>query len=258
MSAPLPRPLARLGVVVLALLTALAAAVATAGVASAHVSVSSADAAPGGFGKLTFRVPNESDTASTVALRISIPEEAAMASLRYEAEPGWTVTMTTSDLQTPLESHGEQVTSYVSVVEFRAADGGGIRPGEFAEFSLSGGPIPDVDQVAFPTVQTYSDGTEAAWIEPTVDGQPEPERPAPVLALAGGSTGSGGEEPASAGAAEPASGDTATDPAASTEAAGDGGSSTGTVALVLSIVALLLGLGGVALGWRAGRRTVSS
>ncbi|MGY1623100.1 YcnI family protein [Geodermatophilus sp. SYSU D00965] len=258
MSAPLPRPLARLGVVVLALLTALAAAVATAGVASAHVSVSSADAAPGGFGKLTFRVPNESDTASTVALRISIPEEAAMASLRYEAEPGWTVTMTTSDLQTPLESHGEQVTSYVSVVEFRAAEGGGIRPGEFAEFSLSGGPIPDVDQVAFPTVQTYSDGTEAAWIEPTVEGQPEPERPAPVLALAGGSTGSSGEEPASAGAAEPASGDTATEAAASTEAAGDGGSSTGTVALLLSIVALLLGLGGVALGWRAGRRTVSS
>ncbi|MGY1640153.1 YcnI family protein [Geodermatophilus sp. SYSU D00703] len=259
MSTSLPRPLARLGVVVLALLTALAAAVATAGVASAHVSVSSSDAAPGGFGKLTFRVPNESDTASTVALRISIPEEAAMASLRYEAEPGWTVTMTRSDLETPLENHGEQVTSYVSVVEFRAADGGGIRPGEFAEFALSGGPIPDVEQVSFPTVQTYSDGTEAAWIEPTVDGQPEPERPAPVLALAGGSTGSSGaEEPAGDGAAEPASSDTATDPASSTEAAADEGSSTGTVALVLSVVALLLGIGGVVLGMRAGRRTVSS
>jgi periplasmic copper chaperone A len=260
-STSLPRPLARLGVVVLAVLTALAAAVATAGVASAHVTVSSADAAPGGFGKLTFRVPNESDTASTVALRISIPEEAAMASLRYEAEPGWTVTTTTSNLQTPLESHGEQVTSYVSVVEFRAEDGGGIRPGEFAEFALSGGPIPDVEQVGFPTVQTYSDGTEAAWIEPTVEGQAEPERPAPVLTLAGGSTGStgsGAEEPASDGAAEPASGDTATDTASSAEAAGDEGSNTGTVALVLSVVALLLGIGGVALGWRAGRRTVSS
>jgi uncharacterized protein YcnI len=257
-SAPPPRPLARLGVVVLALLTALAAAVATAAVASAHVTVSSADAAPGGFGKLTFRVPNESDTASTVALRISIPEEAAMASLRYEAEPGWTVTTTTSDLQTPLESHGEQVTSYVSVVEFRAADGGGIRPGEFAEFALSGGPFPDAEQVSFPTVQTYSDGTEAAWIEPTVEGQPEPERPAPALTLAGGATGSSGEEPAGDGAAEPASGDTSASSAASSAEAADGGSSTGTVALVLSVVAVLLGLGGVALGWRAGRRTVSS
>jgi periplasmic copper chaperone A len=248
-STSLPRPLLRLGVVVLALLAALTAAVAGAGVASAHVSVSSADAAPGGYGKLTFRVPNESDTASTVALRISIPEEAAMASLRAQPVPGWTTTMTTSDLKTPLDNHGEQVTSYVSVVEFRAEDGGGIRPGEFQEFSLSGGPVPDTDQLAFPTVQTYSDGSETAWIEPTVEGQAEPEHPAPVLTLAGGSTGS---------AAGQAGSDTATDPASSTGAAGNEGSPTATVALVLSIVALLLGLGGVVLGLRAGRRTVSS
>ncbi|MFW3172289.1 YcnI family protein [Geodermatophilus sp. CPCC 206100] len=260
MSSTLPRPLARLGVLVLALLTALAAAVALASSASAHVTVSSGDAAPGGFGKLTFRVPNESDTASTVALRVSIPEEAAMASLRYEAEPGWTVTMTTTDLQTPLENHGEQVTSYVSVVEFRAADGGGIRPGEFAEFALSGGPFPEVDQVTFPTVQTYSDGTEAAWIEPTVEGQAEPERPAPVLTLGGGTSGSdGAAEPADGASGDTVSSDTTqTDTAASATESADAGSSTGTVALVLSIVAVLLGLGGVALGWRAGRRTVGT
>ncbi|MGY1636246.1 YcnI family protein [Geodermatophilus sp. SYSU D00742] len=247
MSTTLPRPIARLGVVAVAVLVALAAAVAGAGTASAHVTVSSADGAPGGFGKLVFRVPNESDTASTVALRISIPEEAAMASLRTQPLPGWTVTLTRSDLATPLENHGQQVTSYVSVVEFRAADGVGIRPGEFQEFALSGGPFPEADAVSFPAVQTYSDGTESAWIEPTVDGQPEPQRPAPVLTLAASST-SGGH----------AADQVATDTAASTEAAGDEGSGTGTVALVLSVVALLLGIGGVVLGWRAGRRTVSS
>jgi periplasmic copper chaperone A len=256
-----PHPVARVVVLLAALLTALAASVVAATGASAHVTVASQDASPGGYGKLTFRVPNESDAASTVGLRIQLPTDTPLTSVRAQPVPGWTVTMTTSDLQTPLESHGEQVTSYVSVVEFRAEDGGGIRPGEFAEFALSGGPIPDVEQVGFPTVQTYSDGTEAAWIEPTVEGQAEPERPAPVLTLAGGSTGStgsGAEEPASDGAAEPASGDTATDTASSAEAAGDEGSNTGTVALVLSVVALLLGIGGVALGWRAGRRTVSS
>jgi uncharacterized protein YcnI len=244
-STPLPRPVARLGVVVLAVLVALAAALAGAGAASAHVTVSSADGAPGGFGKLVFRVPNESDSASTVALRISIPEEAAMASLRTQPLPGWTVTTTRADLATPLDNHGQQVTSYVSVVEFRAADGGGIRPGEFQEFALSGGPFPEADALSFPAVQTYSDGTEAAWIEPTVDGQAEPNRPAPVLTLTGSPAGHGADE-------------ASTDTASSTEAAGDEGSDTGTVALVLSIVALLLGLGGVALGWRAGRRTVSS
>ena len=250
MSFPLPRPLARLGVVVLALLTALAAALAGAGAAAAHVSVSSTDAAAGGYGKLTFRVPNESDTASTVALRIAVPEESALASLRAQPVPGWTVTMTTSDLQTPLESHGEQVTSYVSVVEFRAADGGGIRPGEFQEFALSGGPFPDSDQLSFPAVQTYSDGTEAAWIEPTVAGQAEPERPAPVLTLTA---------PAAAG--HDAAGTTATTTATDTAAAtttGHGDAGPGALALFVAILALLTGLAGVVLGWRAGRRTVSS
>ena len=256
MSFPLPRPLARLGVVVLALLTALAAALAGAGAAAAHVSVSSTDAAAGGYGKLTFRVPNESDTASTVALRIAVPEESALASLRAQPVPGWTVTMTTSDLQTPLESHGEQVTSYVSVVEFRAADGGGIRPGEFQEFALSGGPFPDSDQLSFPAVQTYSDGTEAAWIEPTVEGQPEPQRPAPVLTLTAPADAAHG-----AAATTPAT--TATDTAATDiAAAGTTTSHTdpgpGALALFVAILALLTGLAGVVLGWRAGRRTVSS
>ena len=251
MSSSLPRPLARLGVVVVALLTALAAALAGAGAAAAHVSVSSTDAAAGGFGKLTFRVPNESDTASTVALRISVPEESAMASLRVQPVPGWTVTTTTSDLRTPLESHGEQVTSYVSVVEFRAADGGGIRPGEFQEFALSGGPFPDSGQLSFPAVQTYSDGTEAAWIEPTVEGQPEPQRPAPVLTLTAPADGAHG-----AAATTPAT--TATDTAAAGTTTSHTDPGPGALALFVAILALMTGLAGVVLGWRAGRRTVSS
>jgi periplasmic copper chaperone A len=252
-SSSLPRPLGRLGVVVLALLTALAAALAGAGAASAHVGVSSTDAAAGGFGKLTFRVPNESDTASTVALRISIPEESAMASLRAQPVPGWTVGTTTSDLATPLESHGEQVTRYVSVVEFHAADGGGIRPGEFQEFALSGGPFPEADQLSFRTVQTYGDGTESAWIEPTVEGQAEPEHPAPVLPLTEATTGTA--TTAAADTTHDATG-TATDTAAASTGHGD--TSPGALALFLSIVALFTGVAGVVLGWRAGRRTVSS
>lgn len=237
----LPRPLARLAVLALAVVTALAA---SAGTAAAHVTVSSQDAAPGGYGKLVFRVPNESDTASTVGLRIQIPEEAALASLRTQPVPGWTAALTTAELAEPLENHGQEITEYVSVVEFRAADGGGIAPGEFQEFALSGGPFPDAGQVSFPAVQLYSDGREAAWIEPTVDGQEEPERPAPVLSLAAAT-----DEPA------------ATEAAAEEEADhghGDADGSPAGLALFLSILALLAAVGGVVLGWRANRRTVSS
>ncbi|WNV76692.1 YcnI family protein [Geodermatophilus sp. DSM 44513] len=254
MSSPLPRPLARLGVVALALLTALAAALAGASAAAAHVTVSSDDAAAGGYGKLVFRVPNESDTASTVALRISVPPDAAMASLRTQPVPGWTVTTTTADLPAPREAHGEPITGYVSVVEFRAVDGGGIRPGEFQEFALSGGPFPDADRLTFPAVQTYSDGTEAAWIEPTVAGQAEPARPAPLLTLTAAADAGHG----TAGTSTTGTDTTATDTAAAAGAAEHGEAGPGALALFVALLALLTGLAGVVLGWRAGRRTVSS
>ncbi len=243
----LPRPVRRALVVVLAALAALAASVAVAGVAAAHVTVSSTDARPGGYGELTFRVPNESDTASTVSVRIQIPEEAAMASLRVRPVPGWTAVLTRADLAEPLDNHGQEITSYVSVVEFRAEEGAGIGPDEYQEFGLSGGPFPDAEVVTFPTVQTYSDGSEAAWIEPAVDGE-EPENPAPVLTLTGGAA------PAD-GPADPALSAQGTDGGAHGE---DHETSPGALALFLSILALLVGLAGVVLGWRAQRRTVSS
>ena len=239
------RPPARAVVVLTALLAALVASVVAATGASAHVTVSSDDATAGGYGKVTFRVPNESDTASTVALRVSIPEEQAMASLRAQPVAGWTVTTTSSRLADPVEVHGQEISDYVSVVEFRADAGGGIAPGQFQEFALSGGPFPDADTLTFPAVQTYSDGTEAAWIEPTVEGQEEPESPAPVLSLTGG-TGADA---------------TAADNATAAGGHGHGGpvsNEPAGLALFLSILALATGVAGVLLGYRAGRRTVGA
>lgn len=211
------------------------------GAASAHVTVGSADAAPGGYGKITFRVPNESDAASTVALRVQLPTDTPLTSLRAQPVPGWTVTLTPTTIDPPVEVHGESVDTAVSVVEFRAEAGGGIAPGEFQEFALSGGPFPETDALTFNAVQTYSDGSEAAWIEPTVEGRAEPQYPAPVLALTSTD-------------AAPVSSDAGT-PAASTTDEGDG---TAVTALVLAVLGLLAGLGGLFLGLTARRRTVGS
>jgi len=260
----LPHPRPRRGrlrtVLVLALTAGLVAL--TGGVASAHVTVSSADAAPGGYGKITFRVPNESDVASTVALRIQVPTDTPLTSLRAQPVPGWTVSLTKAQLDPPVQSGDEQVTEAVSVVEFRAEPGGGIAPGQFQEFALSGGPFPDTDSLTFNAVQVYSDGTEAAWIEPTVEGQPEPQRPAPVLTLAGpdtatsdahgGSTGDGSTGSTGTGATEPA-----TEPAAAESAAEDGGNGTAVAALVVAVLGLVAGLAGLGLGLAARRRTVA-
>jgi uncharacterized protein YcnI len=239
----LPRPSSRPGVVVLAALVAVVGLLAVgAAAASAHVTVSSADAARGGFGKVTFRVPNESAAASTVDLRIQLPSDTPLTSLSAQPVPGWTVTLTRAQLPQPQkDDDGNVVTEAVSVVEYRADAGGGIAPGEFQEFALSGGPFPDAGTLTFNLVQAYSDGTETAWIEPTVAGQAEPAHPAPVLSLpAAESTGG-----ASAGATGSSS-------------AQDGSNGTAVTALVVAIVALLAGLAGLALGLAARRRTVSS
>jgi uncharacterized protein YcnI len=236
----LPRPATRIGIVLVALVGLL---VAGLGVASAHVSVSSPDATQGGFGKIVFRVPNESDTASTVKLRIQLPTDTPFASVRTQPVPGWTTTLTRTALDPPAKDYdGNEITEAVSVGEFAADPGNpGIGPGQFQEFSLSVGPFPDAKTLSFAAVQSYSDGTETAWIDPTVQGQPEPDHPAPTLTVGASSSSSPSSDGSSASAADSGS-----------------SSPTGTVALILSIVALLLGVAGVVLGLRAGRRTVSS
>jgi len=226
--------------------TAATVVVASAGLASAHVGVSSPDAGAGGYGKVTFRVPNESDTASTVKIRVQLPTKTPLASVSTMPVPGWTATTTKAPLNPPVkDDDGNTVSEAVSVVEFDAAPGAGIGPGQFQEFSLSGGPFPKASELTFPVVQSYSDGSETAWIEPSVEGQAEPEHPAPVLKLSGGSA--------------PAADPTATTNAVATHEHGSqvAGSPAG-VALFLAILALVVGIAGVVLGVRASRRTVDS
>jgi uncharacterized protein YcnI len=237
----LPRPYARRALTRLAVVGAVLVGLlaAGAGIASAHVTVSSPDASKGGFGKLVFRVPNESDAASTVKVRIQLPPKTPFASVSTQPVPGWTVAQTRTQINPPLtDDDGNKITDAVSVVEFDAGSGGGIAPGQFQEFSLSVGPFPKTDTVVFNAVQTYSDGTEVAWIDPTVEGQPEPAHPAPTLKLTAASD--------------------AASSSASSASSSSGNGRSDTLPLVLSIVALVLGLAGVLLGWRAQRRTVSS
>jgi uncharacterized protein YcnI len=174
-----------------AVLAVLAAAVAGAGAgafagvgaASAHVTVNPREAVQGGYGKFSFRVPNERDGASTVKLEVVIPTETAIASVSTRPVPGWTVTVERSTLPTPLTVHDSEVTEAVSKLTWTASEGSAVAPGQFQEFDVSAGPLPAVDRIVFKAVQTYSDGEVVRWIEEPVAGQPEPERPAPVLKL---------------------------------------------------------------------------
>ncbi len=136
--------------------------------AFAHVTVNPSSAAKGSFAKLTFRVPNESDTASTTALEVNFPTNAALEFVSVKPVPGWSAATTKSG----------------KVVSKITWTGGKIAPGEFQEFDVSVGPIPDdVDELVFKAIQTYSDGEVSRWIDATPASGEEPEHPAPVLKL---------------------------------------------------------------------------
>lgn len=178
-----PRRWARIGIV-----GVLAAALLGlgAGVASAHVTVNPPNATAGSYAKLTFRVPTESDAASTVSVQVSLPTDHPFASVSLQPVPGWTATKKTATFDPPVTAGKFTLTDAVSAVTWTADDGVGVKPGEFQEFSLSVGPVPDVASLTFPAVQTYSDGSVVTWDQVAAAGQ-DPhslDHPAPLLTVA--------------------------------------------------------------------------
>ncbi|HEY3529733.1 MAG TPA: YcnI family protein [Nocardioides sp.] len=196
----------------------------------AHVTVNPATATQGGYIALSFRVPTESDSASTTKVEVFLPIDHPLASVSVRPHPGWHAKVVTKKLATPLSTDDGQVTEGVySITWTPDSPANALKPGEYDEFDVSVGPLPDVSSLTFKTLQTYSDGTIVRWIDPpAADGQPEPEHPAPTLTLLPAS----GQASADA----PSSGDAG----ASGSGSGDG---KATTALVLSIIAVLLGAG---------------
>lgn len=219
------------------------AAVATAvlglaGPASAHVTVNPTEATQGGYGRFAFRVPNESDTASTTKVEVNLPENAPVGSVSTMPVPGWTVTVEKRKVDPPIEVHGSQLTEAVSKLTWTAAPNGGVKPGEFQEFPVSMGPLPQTDRMVFKVLQTYSDGNVSRWIEEPTPGGEEPENPAPVLTLTAASA-----------SASPA----ASAPAAAADD-DDDDADTGA-ATAFGVAGLVAGLAGLVLGGLAFLRT---
>ena len=224
--------------------TALAAGTALALVAvpaAAHVTVSSPDAAAGGYGKVVLRVPNESDTAATNRLTIAFPDDVALAHVTVQPKPGWEVEVEEGALPEPVDVGGTEVTEAVRTITW-TTDGAGIAPGEFDEFAISGGPFPDADSVVLAADQGYDDGEVVAWDE-VAEGEEEPERPAPVLTLLAADEGGHGAHGAAAD-------DEVEATSASTQA--DGGSDV--LSRVLAGAALVVALGALLVSVRENRR----
>ena len=230
----------------------LAAAIAFlgAGAASAHVRVFPDTTATGAFSALTFRVPNESDTAGTVKVQVQLPQDTPFLSVSSKPVPGWTAKTTEETLPKPVESEGATITKAVRTVTWTADRGTEIAPGQYQEFALSVGPLPAPGTVLLPATQTYSDGKVVKWDEATPASGDEPENPAPALVVtAAGTTGSGGMGPM--GSASPTAGSA---PTAATSTAAATTSGSDPVARGLGGAALVVAAAGLVLAVTARRR----
>ncbi|MFD3929738.1 YcnI family protein [Streptomyces sp. NPDC058614] len=212
---------------------ATAGVLAAAGAAFAHVTVHPESYAKGATdGVLTFRVPNEEDTASTTKVQVFLPTDHPVLGVLVTPEAGWTAQVTTTKLKTPVKTDDGSITDAVSEITWT---GGRIRHGEYQDFNVAFGQLPDdVDQLTFKTLQTYSDGSVVRWIEEAEQGGDEPENPAPVLTLTATTAADSGEAASS-------SADSGSAPAAESSAA-----SSDSTARGLGIAGLVVGVLGLA------------
>ena len=216
---------------------------ALAAPASAHVTVNPNTANQGGYAKVTFRVPNETDNADTTKLEVNLPMDTPVVSVSLKPINGWTAVAEKAKLATPIKAHDAEITEAVAKITWTAQPGAVIKPGQFQEFDVSLGPLPMAKQMIFKALQTYSDGTVVRWIDgPSADGA-EVDHPAPVLKLT---------PTAAATAAVPGA---AAAPGAAVVNVADTSDDSGDAGVGLGIVGIVLGLAGLALGLLAYRRS---
>ncbi|MGI5194308.1 DUF1775 domain-containing protein [Streptomyces sp. CA-288835] len=229
--------------VALAGAAALTATLALAAPAAAHAEVE-ADTPQALAENVTFSFVSEaeSDSAGFTELRVVLPEGIAPGDVALDEAPkGWKLKAT---------SDGYTV------------GGPALKTGVDAEHKIKVRQLPDAKEVAFKTVETYSDGEVSRWIELPSGGE-EPEQPAPVLTLKAAAPGAKPASPSPSESATTSPTPSATEPPA--EAAGsetdptaaeeDESSSAGLV--IGGVVVALLAVGGGA-WWLVKRRTAAS
>lgn len=222
-------------------LTAGAAlAIAAPLAASAHVTVNPNTATPGSYATVNFRVPTESETASTVKLEVDLPTDTPLSAVLVQPVPGWTATVEKGALPAPVEVEGNTITDAALKIVWQADPGVGIGQDQFQIFSAVLGPVPDTGSIVLPATQTYSDGEVVDWAAtPDEVAADDTLEPAPVLYI--------NDTPPSAEHSHSGHGTASAAPDATDAAAAASNDSSG-VAVGLSIAALVIAAAGAVLG----------
>ncbi|MCU1446466.1 YcnI family protein [Cryobacterium sp.] len=233
----------------------LALALAAPLAASAHVSVTPNDSDTGTYSNFEFKALNESATATTTTLEIELPTDTPIVSVSYQPTPGWTTSVITEDLPEPVTVGENEITEAPTRIIFQADAGAGIAPGQFQQWTVSFGPLPDVGSLVLPAVQTYDDGEVANWTATAEEVEADSSlKPAPVIFI-NDEPNTGGHGHDSADTEETVTDDHGTESASAVTSSDGSGLAVG-----LSIAALVLAAIGAGLGAFAvfGRKTPRS
>ncbi|GAA1939985.1 YcnI family protein [Agromyces allii] len=192
--------------------------------ASAHVTVTPTDTAAGSYSVLTFSVGHGCEGSPTTSLTVDIPDE--IESVTPTVNPNWTIEKV---------ADGERTSQVVYTAVTPLADG-------YRDTIALQMPLPEDaagTTLEFPVLQTCETG-ETDWSEPMVEGEAEPEHPAPSItvteAVAGGHHGGSADAEES----DEHEADAAADADSSDTVArvlGIGGLAVGVVGLVVALAA---------------------
>lgn len=208
-----------------------------AGAASAHVNVDPASTSEGGFSQLTFRVPNESETAKTSKLTVTLPKDTPFTSVSVKPMDGWKAEIKEAALPKPVTANGATITKAAASVTWTADAAHQISQHEYQTFSISVGRLPKAGTtVVLPAAQAYTDGTVVNWNETPTAGGGEPEHPAPMFVT----TAPAGEHGAHGAAAETPAAETT--PASATSPAAADSAALGWAGLVAGLLGLAAGV----------------
>lgn len=163
--------------------TAIAALALGAGIASAHITLETREAAVGTTYKAVFRVSHGCGGEPTTAVRIRIPE--GVIGVKPMPKVGWSLAKVHSAYAQSHDLHGSPVSEGVTEV---AWSGGNLPDDEYDEFVLRASLSTDLapnTMLYFPVVQECAAGGVERWIEIPEPGESpdDYETPAPGLKL---------------------------------------------------------------------------
>lgn len=163
----IPR-LRTLGVAAAALALTAGAGLALASPAAAHASIQlyGGKATQSGYGAMWIRIPHGCEGQRTLIVRVNLPKE--FTSAKPEAFDGWKA-------RTRVHADGSRTVIWETL-------GNGLRDDQFMDFGISVKWPAARGTYYLPTIQKCRAGA-VAWTQIPVDGQPEPEHPAPEVTV---------------------------------------------------------------------------